>query len=103
MENHFRKFKLKSPDRDSNLDLPVIGSLIYCESSALDHAATKADDVILIVSSADTVNRDGEPLKFGQNFLLSPVETITEKLANAPVVLSQTFEDEEIEVRISVE
>nr|CAD7439514.1 unnamed protein product [Timema bartmani] len=93
MENHFRKFKLKSPDRDSNLDLPVIGSLIYCESSALDHAATKAD----------TVNRDGEPLKFGQNFLLSPVETITEKLANAPVVLSQTFEDEEIEVRISVE
>nr|CAD7256053.1 unnamed protein product [Timema shepardi] len=28
---------------------------------------------------ADTVNRDGEPLKFGQNFLLSPVETTTEK------------------------
>nr|CAD7443263.1 unnamed protein product [Timema bartmani] len=26
-----------TPDRDSNLDLPVIGSLVYCESSALDH------------------------------------------------------------------
>nr|CAD7586103.1 unnamed protein product [Timema genevievae] len=28
-----------TPDRDSNLDLPVIGSLVYCESSTLDHAA----------------------------------------------------------------
>nr|CAD7411428.1 unnamed protein product [Timema poppensis] len=32
---------LSTPDRDLNLDLPVIGSLVYCESSALDHAATK--------------------------------------------------------------
>nr|CAD7586458.1 unnamed protein product [Timema genevievae] len=30
------------PDRNSNLDLPVIGSLVYCESSALDDAATEA-------------------------------------------------------------
>nr|CAD7446970.1 unnamed protein product [Timema bartmani] len=30
-----------TPDRDSNLDLPVIGSLVYCENSALDHAATE--------------------------------------------------------------
>ncbi|CAG2063718.1 unnamed protein product [Timema podura] len=30
-----------TPDRDSNLDLPVIGSLVYCESgSALDNAVT---------------------------------------------------------------
>nr|CAD7199095.1 unnamed protein product [Timema douglasi] len=28
-----------TPDRDSNLILPVIGSLVYCKSSALDHAA----------------------------------------------------------------
>nr|CAD7589446.1 unnamed protein product [Timema genevievae] len=27
---------------DSKLDLPVIGSLVYCESSALNHAATEA-------------------------------------------------------------
>nr|CAD7404464.1 unnamed protein product [Timema poppensis] len=26
---------------DSNLDLPVIGSLVYCESSALHHVATE--------------------------------------------------------------
>ncbi|CAG2059998.1 unnamed protein product [Timema podura] len=30
-------------NRDSNLDLSVIGSLVYCESSALDYSATKAD------------------------------------------------------------
>nr|CAD7401053.1 unnamed protein product [Timema cristinae] len=30
-----------TPDRDSNLDLPVIGSLVYLESSALDHVATE--------------------------------------------------------------
>nr|CAD7431434.1 unnamed protein product [Timema monikensis] len=29
-------------DRDSNLDLPVIGSLVYCKSSALDHGVTEA-------------------------------------------------------------
>nr|CAD7414683.1 unnamed protein product [Timema poppensis] len=28
-----------TPSRDSNLNLPVIGSLVYCKSSALDHAA----------------------------------------------------------------
>ncbi|CAG2068051.1 unnamed protein product, partial [Timema podura] len=27
---------------DSNLDLPVFGSLFYCESSSLDHVATEA-------------------------------------------------------------
>nr|CAD7443747.1 unnamed protein product [Timema bartmani] len=36
------KITLSTQDRDSNLDLPVIGSLVHCESSALDHAATKA-------------------------------------------------------------
>nr|CAD7447664.1 unnamed protein product [Timema bartmani] len=33
---------------DSNLDLPVIGGPAYCESSALDHATTKAADWWLI-------------------------------------------------------
>nr|CAD7399713.1 unnamed protein product [Timema cristinae] len=28
-------------DRDSNLNLPVIGSLVYCKSSYLDHVATR--------------------------------------------------------------
>nr|CAD7259195.1 unnamed protein product [Timema shepardi] len=39
-EYHFKKTTLST--RDSNLDLPVIGSLVYCESSALDYGATKA-------------------------------------------------------------
>nr|CAD7257070.1 unnamed protein product [Timema shepardi] len=34
---------VSTPNRDSNLDLLVIGNLVYCESSALDHAATEAD------------------------------------------------------------
>ncbi|CAG2057525.1 unnamed protein product, partial [Timema podura] len=32
---------LSTPDRDSNLDLPVISSLVYCKSSASDHPATE--------------------------------------------------------------
>nr|CAD7443438.1 unnamed protein product [Timema bartmani] len=31
-----------SPDRDSILDFPVIGSLVYCKSNTLEHAAIKA-------------------------------------------------------------
>nr|CAD7409968.1 unnamed protein product [Timema poppensis] len=36
------KNSLSTPDQDSNLDLPVIGSLVYCKSSVLDHAVTEA-------------------------------------------------------------
>ncbi|CAG2060181.1 unnamed protein product [Timema podura] len=32
------------PDQDTNLDLPVISSQVYCESSALDHVTTEAGD-----------------------------------------------------------
>nr|CAD7255744.1 unnamed protein product [Timema shepardi] len=42
VENQFEKTTLCTPERDSNLNLPVIGSLVYCESSALDHVASKA-------------------------------------------------------------
>nr|CAD7424449.1 unnamed protein product [Timema monikensis] len=38
----FRKTTLSTPDQDSILNLSVIGSLVYCESSALNHAATEA-------------------------------------------------------------
>nr|CAD7569500.1 unnamed protein product [Timema californicum] len=37
VENHFGKINLSTPDRDSNLDFLVSGSLVYCESSTLDH------------------------------------------------------------------
>nr|CAD7196580.1 unnamed protein product [Timema douglasi] len=41
VENRFAK-TIPQYTRDSNLKLPVIGSLGYNESSALDHAATEA-------------------------------------------------------------
>nr|CAD7437783.1 unnamed protein product [Timema bartmani] len=41
-KTHFGKTTLSRPARDSNLDLPVIGSLAYSKISALDHAATEA-------------------------------------------------------------
>nr|CAD7400227.1 unnamed protein product [Timema poppensis] len=51
VENHFEKTTLNTPDRDSNLDLLVIISLIYCEDSAFDNAATEAG--ILVVTIVD--------------------------------------------------
>nr|CAD7586446.1 unnamed protein product [Timema genevievae] len=42
MENHFVKTTLSPLDRDSNLELLVIGSLVYCLSSTLDDVATEA-------------------------------------------------------------
>nr|CAD7403358.1 unnamed protein product [Timema poppensis] len=43
VENPFEETTLSTTEQDSSLGLPVIGSLVYCETSALDHAATEAD------------------------------------------------------------
>nr|CAD7257156.1 unnamed protein product [Timema shepardi] len=43
LETHLRKTTLSTPDRDLNLDLPIMDSLIYCESSYLGHVATGED------------------------------------------------------------
>ncbi|CAG2054124.1 unnamed protein product [Timema podura] len=40
----FCKTTQSTPDRDSNLDFPIIGHIVYYESCALDHVATKADE-----------------------------------------------------------
>nr|CAD7200012.1 unnamed protein product [Timema douglasi] len=45
------KTVLSTPNRDSNLDLPVIGSLVYCESDALDHVATEAEEAIAVAEA----------------------------------------------------
>nr|CAD7263134.1 unnamed protein product [Timema shepardi] len=37
----------KPPSQDSNLHLPDIGSLVYCEGSELDHGVTEAGDIII--------------------------------------------------------
>nr|CAD7443227.1 unnamed protein product [Timema bartmani] len=41
VENHLGK-KTNTPNREFNPNLPVIGSPVYCECDALDHAATEA-------------------------------------------------------------
>nr|CAD7448578.1 unnamed protein product [Timema bartmani] len=43
VENHLGKTTPSTLDRYSNLDLPVIRSLVYCKRDALDHAATEVD------------------------------------------------------------
>nr|CAD7261335.1 unnamed protein product [Timema shepardi] len=47
VSNHLRKTTLLTPNRDSNLNLPVIGSRVYCDSDALDHEATEAGVVLI--------------------------------------------------------
>nr|CAD7256149.1 unnamed protein product [Timema shepardi] len=42
LDSHLEKTTLSIPNRDLNLDLPVIGNLACCESEALDHAAIEA-------------------------------------------------------------
>nr|CAD7446266.1 unnamed protein product [Timema bartmani] len=44
----YTKTTLSTRDRDSNPDLPVIGSLVYCESDALGHEATEAVNTKLV-------------------------------------------------------
>nr|CAD7590872.1 unnamed protein product [Timema genevievae] len=56
VENNSGKTTLRTLDRDSNLNLPVVGSLVYYESSALDHvemcvAKVQSSNLYYIVSS----------------------------------------------------
>nr|CAD7445040.1 unnamed protein product [Timema bartmani] len=44
VENHLGKATPSSPDRDMNLDLPVLGSLALHETSTLANYATEAGD-----------------------------------------------------------
>nr|CAD7588455.1 unnamed protein product [Timema genevievae] len=45
MENHLGKTTISTPDQDSNLDLSVIGSLVYFKSDAFEFAATEAGEL----------------------------------------------------------
>nr|CAD7401296.1 unnamed protein product [Timema poppensis] len=47
---HFRKTTFSTRNRNSNLDLPVTDNLGYCESRALDHAATEVSQTDLILT-----------------------------------------------------
>nr|CAD7424684.1 unnamed protein product [Timema monikensis] len=62
------KIILSTPDRDLDLDLPVISSIVYCERSALDHAVTDAGDnteeekMLLLAAVLDDEENLGEHL-----------------------------------------
>nr|CAD7457450.1 unnamed protein product [Timema tahoe] len=43
------KTTVNTPNRDSNLDLPVISSPVYSKSSALDHAATEVGHKLMLI------------------------------------------------------
>nr|CAD7260601.1 unnamed protein product [Timema shepardi] len=42
---------VRTPDQDLKLELPVIGSMVYCESSALDHAGIEAGSFVFVAHS----------------------------------------------------
>nr|CAD7579520.1 unnamed protein product [Timema californicum] len=48
MENNFVKTTLNTPNRDSDLDLPVISSLVFYESNAFEHVVAEMDDAVFM-------------------------------------------------------
>nr|CAD7573079.1 unnamed protein product [Timema californicum] len=48
LENHVVKISPNTSDRDLKLDIPLIVTLFYCESSVLDHAATEVGRGVLV-------------------------------------------------------
>nr|CAD7199104.1 unnamed protein product [Timema douglasi] len=52
MERFWKKnLSISTPDKDLNLDLPIIGSLVYWESSALEHVTPKTEALALVATS----------------------------------------------------
>nr|CAD7457501.1 unnamed protein product [Timema tahoe] len=51
MYNHLGKTTLSTPNRDLNLDIPVIGSLVQHESSVLERSDTEAAYCVVLCSS----------------------------------------------------
>nr|CAD7567689.1 unnamed protein product [Timema californicum] len=50
VENHLANTTLSTPDQDSNPDFPIIKCLVYCESDALDYAATEVFEVTFMTT-----------------------------------------------------
>nr|CAD7605963.1 unnamed protein product [Timema genevievae] len=67
-----KALNLSTPDLDSNLQLPVTSSLVYCVSSTLDHAATEFGGRIVYASSRHSRNRlDSGEIMFRYSVLRS--------------------------------
>ncbi|CAG2058534.1 unnamed protein product [Timema podura] len=57
----------------TNIDLPVIGSLVYCESSALRHAAIEA--AFTVVDKKTCISNDNLPVPGPDETRLAPLNT----------------------------
>nr|CAD7397014.1 unnamed protein product [Timema cristinae] len=118
VETHLGKTSLSSPDRDSNLDLPVLSSraqhdkrVTVCDNGK--PALTSTTTVVVTVEDVNdhapqvrTILLQGQHPRVGQSrhAVVSGTgcQPIKAWLAKAIVVLSSTAEDGEIEVRISL-
>nr|CAD7442982.1 unnamed protein product [Timema bartmani] len=89
VENHFRKTNLSTPDRNLNLNLPVIGSLVYCESSTLDHMANEGGNFVVDLFSEIHLNE------------LKKLEKQLEQAENDKLLLTQNLRDSQSSVERS--
>nr|CAD7393874.1 unnamed protein product [Timema cristinae] len=60
-EKSCKENNLSTPERDSNPDLPIISSLVYCESDALDQVATEAGKTSTSTSTTTTTTTTTPP------------------------------------------
>nr|CAD7458126.1 unnamed protein product [Timema tahoe] len=74
---------LITPDQDSNIDLLVIGSLLYCKISTSDHAATEVGTAF-IHGDGETTSRIKEYNKEEETHL---------QYANVSAILDTTFQE----------
>nr|CAD7398248.1 unnamed protein product [Timema poppensis] len=58
--NPFWETTLSTPDQESNLDLPVIGNLVYCERSTLDHGVIEAEKENILITAKRKAQQENE-------------------------------------------
>nr|CAD7413969.1 unnamed protein product [Timema poppensis] len=78
------KTTLSKPDKDLNLKLPVIGSLVYCKSSALGHAATEAVYCEQAIPPNRSLERTIEKIKedIGDSYFWASVDETTDRCSS---------------------
>nr|CAD7567659.1 unnamed protein product [Timema californicum] len=91
VENHFEKTSLSTPGRDSNLDLPIIASLVYCESSTLDPAATELNEM----NRKKTEEVDGQLADLRTQLLQNVSSEEMKKNKKCAVIIKETKPDSE--------
>ncbi|CAG2054125.1 unnamed protein product, partial [Timema podura] len=94
LENHFGKTTFSTSDRDSNLDLPVIGSIVYCESSVGNSSADAEDlfDALNEQYLEDLILHDIDVKTVMNTWTLQmgyPVLTVTRDYSSRRVTVSQ--------------